>query len=249
MSVRHALANAFVASEPGDHVWRGEIGIEGPSVTVDVRTTGDPPYVHARADVLELPELTAAAARTLLIENGELVLGRFSHVRRRRADRARDHGRLDDGAGRGAGLGVGGRLGRVGIWRADPRAAGGGHPSPAAADSRGAPARRGLRARVDDQARAEVSRGELRRLRAPPRVGLPWAVRQRPGVRRRAAGAGRLDRGARVLTGAVGHRSDATSSRFTCSASRPPPRSGRSCTCPPVARCGSSTWCSATTST
>ena len=79
-SVRHALAHAFVASEPGDHAWRGEIGIVGPVVTVDVRTTGDAPYVHARADVIELPELTAAAARTLLIENGELVLGRFSHV-------------------------------------------------------------------------------------------------------------------------------------------------------------------------
>ena len=35
--------------------------------------------MHARADVLELPELTPAVARTLLIENGELVLGRFAH--------------------------------------------------------------------------------------------------------------------------------------------------------------------------
>lgn len=79
LSVRHALANAFVASEPGDHVWRGEIGIKGPVVTVDVRETDGAPYVHARADVLEVAELTAAVARTLLIENGELVLGRFAH--------------------------------------------------------------------------------------------------------------------------------------------------------------------------
>ncbi len=80
LSVRHALANAFVASEPGDHVWRGEIGIRGPVVTVDVREHDGSPYVHARADVYELPELTAASARMLLIENGELILGRFSHA-------------------------------------------------------------------------------------------------------------------------------------------------------------------------
>jgi hypothetical protein len=80
LSVRHALANAFVASEPGDHVWRGEIGIKGPVVTVDVREYNGDPYVHARADVYQLPELTAAAARMLLIENGELILGRFSHA-------------------------------------------------------------------------------------------------------------------------------------------------------------------------
>ena len=43
LSVRHALANAFVASEPGDHVWRGEIGIKGPVVTVDVRETDGAP--------------------------------------------------------------------------------------------------------------------------------------------------------------------------------------------------------------
>jgi hypothetical protein len=79
LSVRHALANAFVASEPGDHVWRGEIGIKGPSVTVDVREYEGSPYVHAGARVIELPELTGKAARTLLIENGELVLGRFAH--------------------------------------------------------------------------------------------------------------------------------------------------------------------------
>lgn len=80
LSVRHALANAFVASEPGDHVWRGEIGIRGPVVTVDVREFDGDPYVHAQADVYQLPELTAASARMLLIENGELILGRFSHA-------------------------------------------------------------------------------------------------------------------------------------------------------------------------
>ncbi len=80
MSVRRSLANSFVASEPGDHVWRGSIGVQGPPVTVDVRSFGEQPYVHAQAPVMELPELTPTAARTLLIENGELVLGRFVHA-------------------------------------------------------------------------------------------------------------------------------------------------------------------------
>jgi hypothetical protein len=79
LSVRHALARAFVGGEPDDHAWRGRVA-GGPEITVDVRPRDDGlPYVHAGAEVLEVGPLDARVARTLLIENGELVLGRFAH--------------------------------------------------------------------------------------------------------------------------------------------------------------------------
>ena len=69
----------------------------------------------------------------LLIENGELMLGRFSH-----ADGAVriEHAIMAGSTmatGRGAGLGVVRRLGRIGISAAAEGAAVGGHPPSAAA--------------------------------------------------------------------------------------------------------------------
>jgi glucose/arabinose dehydrogenase len=73
-SVRHALANAFVASEPGDHVWRGEIGIKGPVVTVDVRETDGAPY----AVPADNPFIGQAGARAEIYSYGLRNPWRFS---------------------------------------------------------------------------------------------------------------------------------------------------------------------------
>ena len=50
-------------------------------MTVDVQTTnGGEPYVEVAAPSIEHPELDGRLARTLVIENAELVLGRFTHA-------------------------------------------------------------------------------------------------------------------------------------------------------------------------
>ena len=80
IEVRRALARSFSGSEPGDHAWRGGVGVGEASVTVDVRTAGDGrPYVQVSAPVVEPHQLDGRLARLLVIENGELVLGRFAH--------------------------------------------------------------------------------------------------------------------------------------------------------------------------
>jgi len=79
MAVRRALARSFTGTDPGEHAWRGGVGTGDAEVVVDVRTTADGhPYVEVRADVLEMEQEAARLARVLVIENSELVLGRFT---------------------------------------------------------------------------------------------------------------------------------------------------------------------------
>jgi hypothetical protein len=81
IEVRRALARSFTGHDPGGHTWRGEIEIGGAEVTVDVQTTsGGEPYVEVAAPSIEHPALDGRLARTLVIENAELVLGRFTHA-------------------------------------------------------------------------------------------------------------------------------------------------------------------------
>ena len=81
IEVRRALARSFTGHDPDGHTWRGEIEIGGAEVTVDVQTmNGGEPYVEVAAPSIEHPELDGRLARTLVIENAELVLGRFTHA-------------------------------------------------------------------------------------------------------------------------------------------------------------------------
>jgi hypothetical protein len=78
--VRRALARTFTGGAAEDHAWRGSVGIGEVEVVVDVRTGADGrPYVHVAAPVTTSEHPPARVARLLVIENGELVLGRFSH--------------------------------------------------------------------------------------------------------------------------------------------------------------------------
>ena len=79
IEVRRSLANSFQGSQPGDHAWRGDVGIGDVEVTVDVRTAEDGrPYVDVTAPVVPVGDLDGQLARILVIENVELVLGRFA---------------------------------------------------------------------------------------------------------------------------------------------------------------------------
>jgi T3SS (YopN, CesT) and YbjN peptide-binding chaperone 1 len=81
IEVRRALARSFTGHDRSGHTWRGEIEIGGAEVTVDVQSTnGGDPYVEVSAPSIEHPELDGRLARTLVIENAELVLGRFTHA-------------------------------------------------------------------------------------------------------------------------------------------------------------------------
>ncbi len=81
IAVRRALVSSFTGRDPGDHAWRGTVGGGDSVVTVDVRTNQDGrPYVHVWADVLETGALDGRLARMLLIENADVILGRFAHV-------------------------------------------------------------------------------------------------------------------------------------------------------------------------
>jgi hypothetical protein len=81
LAVRHALARSFHASDPGRHTWRGSVGVGDSRVTVDVLSReGGEPYMRARCDVLETAAAEPLLARTLVIENAELVLGRFNRA-------------------------------------------------------------------------------------------------------------------------------------------------------------------------
>jgi hypothetical protein len=80
IEVRRALARSFSGRDPGDHAWVGGVGFGTQEVTVDVRTAeSGRPYVHVSAPVTAA-DLDGRAARLLVIENGELVFGRFSHA-------------------------------------------------------------------------------------------------------------------------------------------------------------------------
>jgi hypothetical protein len=81
IEVRRALANSFSGGVEGDHAWRGSVGIGDADVVVDVRSDHDGrPYVHVAAAVTAADQPPGRVARLLVIENGELVLGRLSHA-------------------------------------------------------------------------------------------------------------------------------------------------------------------------
>jgi hypothetical protein len=80
IEVRRALARSFNGGEAPDHAWRGDVGVGDAVVTVDVRTAGDGrPYVQVSSPVVDGHDLDGRLARLLVIENAELVLGRFAH--------------------------------------------------------------------------------------------------------------------------------------------------------------------------
>jgi len=80
MAVRRALARSFTGIDPESHAWRGGVGTGDATVEVDVCSTADGnPYVAVAADVLAVDEVGDRLARVLVIENSELVLGRFAH--------------------------------------------------------------------------------------------------------------------------------------------------------------------------
>jgi type III secretion system-like peptide-binding chaperone len=84
IAVRRALARSFTGVDAGDHAWRGGVGTGDATVDVDVRTTSDGrPYVEVGADVMAVGDVDDRLARVLLIENSELVLGRFTPDRSR----------------------------------------------------------------------------------------------------------------------------------------------------------------------
>jgi hypothetical protein len=79
IEVRRSLANSFSGHEGDEHAWVGGVGIGDVRVVVDVLTAEDGrPYVHVGAAVTAA-ELDGRTARLLVIENGELVFGRFAH--------------------------------------------------------------------------------------------------------------------------------------------------------------------------
>ncbi len=79
LAVRRALARSFVGVDPGEHAWRGHAESEA-LVSVDVRTLPDGrPYVAIWADVLEAED-DERLSTILLIESGELVLGRLRPI-------------------------------------------------------------------------------------------------------------------------------------------------------------------------
>jgi hypothetical protein len=79
LNVRRALAGSFVSVDPGSHTWRGRTGAADVVVTADVLALPEAtPYVHVFAEVIDAP-LTPRLAQLLVIENAELVLGRFTH--------------------------------------------------------------------------------------------------------------------------------------------------------------------------
>ncbi|HUZ84728.1 MAG TPA: hypothetical protein VMU66_08540 [Gaiellales bacterium] len=78
--VRRALARSFVGGAVAEHTWRGRVGVGETEVCVDVEQDGADTLVRARASVLEDAALDARRARLLLIENSELLLGRFRHA-------------------------------------------------------------------------------------------------------------------------------------------------------------------------
>lgn len=77
-SVRRSLLRSFTEVTPEGHAWRGSVGVGDAVVAVDVSRMDDGrPIMHTMAEVIDRPQLDPLLARTLTIENGELVLGRF----------------------------------------------------------------------------------------------------------------------------------------------------------------------------
>ncbi|MDX6591288.1 MAG: hypothetical protein QOJ13_484 [Gaiellales bacterium] len=79
IAVRRSLARSFTGIDPGGHAWRGGIGTGDANVEVDVRVTpGGQAYVEVGADVMPIEQVDERLARVLVIENSELVIGRFT---------------------------------------------------------------------------------------------------------------------------------------------------------------------------
>ncbi|MGN6380523.1 MAG: T3SS (YopN, CesT) and YbjN peptide-binding chaperone 1 [Gaiellales bacterium] len=77
-AVRRSLVRSFNDLTPEGHAWRGTVGVGDAVVEVDVLRLDDGrAYMHTGAAVIDVPALDPLLARTLVIENGELVLGRF----------------------------------------------------------------------------------------------------------------------------------------------------------------------------
>ena len=77
-AVRRSLLRSFTEVAPEGHAWRGTVDLGETVVAVDVSRLDDgQPIMHAMSEVIDVAELDALLARTLTIENGELVLGRF----------------------------------------------------------------------------------------------------------------------------------------------------------------------------
>src|SRR3982751_2971809 len=80
IEVRRALARSFSGAAGESHAWRGTVGVGESEVVADVRTAADGrPYVHIASTVIDTDTPPPRVARLLVIENGELVLGRFCH--------------------------------------------------------------------------------------------------------------------------------------------------------------------------
>jgi hypothetical protein len=79
-AVRRALTRSFTSLDPGEHAWRGTMGLGEAVVTADVLTLPDGrPYVHVFAECVRDVELNADVARMLILENANTVIGRLSH--------------------------------------------------------------------------------------------------------------------------------------------------------------------------
>ncbi len=80
LTVRHALARAFTGIDPGEHAWRGTMGLGEAEVTADVALLDDGrPYVAVHADIAAAETLDGRLARTLVIENANTTIGRLAH--------------------------------------------------------------------------------------------------------------------------------------------------------------------------
>src|SRR5262249_5773942 len=79
-TVRHALANAFNHVDPGEHAWRGSIGLGEATVAADVALLDDGrPYVAVHADIAAAETLDGNLARMLVMENANTTIGRLAH--------------------------------------------------------------------------------------------------------------------------------------------------------------------------
>ena len=79
-TVRHALANAFNHVDPGEHAWRGTMGLGEATVTADVAVLDDGrPYVAVHADIAPAETLDGNLARMLVMENANTTIGRLAH--------------------------------------------------------------------------------------------------------------------------------------------------------------------------
>ena len=242
----------FTGGAAEDHAWRGSVGIGEAEVVVDVRTGADGrPYVHVAAPV--------TTGRASPGAGGTAAGDRERRARCWVASRTRAAACGSSTRSWPAQRWPRSRC-RPSVWmigwaadafapRLDALLREATPPPPAPERCRRAAARRGQPPRDHRPPREAVPGRALRRIRARPGLGIPRRVRQRAGVRGRAAGAGELDGGARLVAGAVGHRSERRAGDRAASAVDRSGRSAATRTSRRGARSGSSMRSSATTST